>query len=121
MKKEFNKAEYISDYKKNHYKAFKVDLKNEEMESLVKALKTENVTKAEFLRRAIRKECIENNVLYFDRVAKCDWCGKRDIVAVTQYGTSRYNRLICSDCASETEAWHKNLDGTTLNWYRKDN
>lgn len=36
--------------------------------------------------------------LVFDRKHSCDWCGCEEIVAVTQYGTSHYNRLICVEC-----------------------
>ena len=37
--------------------------------------------------------------LSFDRKAKCDWCGQEEICAITQYGTSHYNRLVCAECA----------------------
>lgn len=30
---------------------------------------------------------------------KCDWCGCEERCAVTHYGTSHYNRLICLECA----------------------
>ena len=30
---------------------------------------------------------------------KCDWCGQEERCAVTHYGTSHYNRLICLECA----------------------
>lgn len=37
--------------------------------------------------------------LHFDRRVKCDWCGQTEICAVTHYGTSHYNRLVCLECA----------------------
>lgn len=50
---EFNQKQYIIDYNKEHYKAFKVDLKVEELEELEKILKEKGLTKAQFLREAI--------------------------------------------------------------------
>lgn len=37
--------------------------------------------------------------LNFDRRCHCDWCGQTEICAVTHYGTSHYNRLVCVECA----------------------
>lgn len=37
--------------------------------------------------------------LNFDRKCKCDWCGQTEICAITHYGTTNYNRLICLECA----------------------
>lgn len=37
--------------------------------------------------------------LHFDRRCKCDWCDQVEICAITHYGTSHYNRLICLECA----------------------
>lgn len=37
--------------------------------------------------------------LKFDREAKCDWCGCTEICAITHYGTTNYNRLVCVECA----------------------
>lgn len=37
--------------------------------------------------------------LKFDRKCKCDWCGQTEICAITHYGTSHYNRLVCVECA----------------------
>lgn len=37
--------------------------------------------------------------LRFDRRTKCDWCGQTEICAVTHYGTTNYNRLVCVECA----------------------
>lgn len=45
--------EYKIKYNKEHYKAFKVDLKIEELEELEKLLNSINKTKAQFLRDAI--------------------------------------------------------------------
>ena len=42
-------------YNKEHYKAFKVDLKKEELQELEELLKKENKTKAQFLRDAIKQ------------------------------------------------------------------
>lgn len=51
----FNQKQYIIDYNKEHYKAFKVDLKVEELEELEKLLKEKHKTKAQFLREAIQQ------------------------------------------------------------------
>ena len=37
--------------------------------------------------------------LHFDRRTQCDWCGQTEICAVTHYGTTNYNRLVCLECA----------------------
>lgn len=37
--------------------------------------------------------------LNFDRRVKCDWCGHTEICAITHYGTTHYNRLVCLECA----------------------
>lgn len=47
--------EYIIKYNKEHYRAFKVDLKKEELEALEKKLKEKQLSKAQFLRNAIKK------------------------------------------------------------------
>lgn len=52
---EFNQSKYNQKYNKEHYKAFKVDLKKEELEQLEKLLKEKGITKAQFLRDAIKK------------------------------------------------------------------
>lgn len=118
--KKFNKSKYDIDYRKKHKVQFNVDLNKSEMDTLNTLLKTTNTKKSDFLRKAIRTECKENNILYFDRLAKCDWCGKKDYVSITHYGTSHYNRLICSDCANNIIEYHKTIDGTTPCWYRTD-
>lgn len=51
----FNQQEYIQEYNKKHYKAFKVDLKIEELEQLNELLKKKGLTKAQFLRNSIKK------------------------------------------------------------------
>lgn len=51
----FNQKQYIIEYNREHYKAFKVDLKVEELEELEKLLKEKKITKAQFLREAIQK------------------------------------------------------------------
>lgn len=44
--------------------------------------------------------------LKFDRRCKCDWCGEVEICAVTHYGTTNYNRLICLECACSINCSH---------------
>lgn len=44
----------MKDYNKEHYKAFKVDLKIEELNELESILKQDNISKAHFLRTMIR-------------------------------------------------------------------
>ena len=44
---------YIQEYNRKHYKAFKVDLRIDELQELNQILKKEGLSKAEFLRRAI--------------------------------------------------------------------
>lgn len=46
---------YIQEYNKEHYRAFKVDLKKEELAELEELLKKINKTKAQFLRESIQK------------------------------------------------------------------
>lgn len=41
------------------------------------------------------------DALNFDRIAECDFCGEKTDVAITHYGTSHYNRLVCKECAKE--------------------
>ena len=41
-----------------------------------------------------------NETLNFNRTTRCDWCGKTAKTAITHYGTSHYNRLICKECAN---------------------
>lgn len=53
MKKEFNQKEYINNYKKEHYSAFKVNLKKDEKLELDQLLKKHKLTKTQFLRNAI--------------------------------------------------------------------
>ena len=49
-----NNKEYIKDYNKTHYERFRVYLKPEEMRELEKEIKRLGITKAEFLRNAIK-------------------------------------------------------------------
>lgn len=53
-KKEFNQQQYIKEYNQEHYKTFKVELKKEEKEELDELLKKLGITKASFLRDAIK-------------------------------------------------------------------
>lgn len=117
--KKFNKSKYDMEYRKKHKVQFNVDLNKSEMNSLNEVLKITSTKKSDFLRKAIKKECEENNILYFGKLDNCDWCGKKDYVSVTQYGTSHYNRLICSYCANDIIEYHKTLDGSTPSWYTK--
>ena len=52
--KQFNQQKYIQEYNKSHYKTFKVDLRNEEMEELETILTSLQLAKAQFLRNAIK-------------------------------------------------------------------
>lgn len=120
-KEKFDKSKYDMALRKERKDQFNVDINKSENQSLKELLKVTNTKhKVDFLRRAIRRECQENNVLYFDRLANCDWCGKKDYVSITHYGTSHYTRLICSDCANDIVKYHKTLDGSTPQWYRND-
>lgn len=49
----FNQIKYIQEYNKDHYKVFKVNLKNKELEQLEKYLKSHKLTKAQFLRNIL--------------------------------------------------------------------
>lgn len=49
--------------------------------------------------------------LKFDRKAKCDWCNQEEICAITQYGTSHYNRLVCVECAMSLNAYERAVCG----------
>ncbi len=51
----FNQSKYIKEYNKQHYKAFKVDLKKEELDELENLLNKKGITKAQFLRDAINE------------------------------------------------------------------
>ncbi len=51
---QFNQQKYIQEYNKEHYRTFKVDLKKEDLGELNKLLKENNITKAQFLRNAIK-------------------------------------------------------------------
>lgn len=55
METKFNQKKYIQQYNKDHYKTFKVDLKIEELEELNQLLKKMKLSKADFLREAIRQ------------------------------------------------------------------
>lgn len=54
LNKKFNQSNYIKEYQKQNYKQFKVFLKKEEKEELDKLLKEKNMTKAQFLKNAIK-------------------------------------------------------------------
>lgn len=51
----FNQKEYTIAYNKENYSRFLVDLPKKDKEELDKILKEDNMTKADFLRRAIKK------------------------------------------------------------------
>lgn len=52
--KSFDQNKYQQEYNKKNYSTFKVDLKKEEKEKLDILLATHNLTKATFLRNAIK-------------------------------------------------------------------
>lgn len=52
---------YIQEYNRKHYKAFKVDLRIDELEELNGILKKEGLTKAQFLRKAIADLKLSHN------------------------------------------------------------
>ena len=52
---QFNQSKYIQEYNKAHYRAFKVDLKIEELEELERLLEKKGISKADFLRNAIEQ------------------------------------------------------------------
>ena len=54
-----------------------------------------------------------NPIHNFDRKCKCDWCGQTEICAVTHYGTTHYNRLICVECCMSINQQQKVLLGKT--------
>lgn len=116
----FNKTQYDINYRKQHKVQFNVDLNKDEMDSLKEVLKVMDIKKSDFLRKAIRTSCKENNVLYFDRTAKCDWCNEKKSVAVCQYGTTHYNRLICKDCANDIIEYHKTMDNSIPRWFNQN-
>lgn len=51
----FNQVKYIQEYNKEHYRTFKVDLKQEEMQELETMLTSLHLSKAQFLRNAIKE------------------------------------------------------------------
>ncbi len=53
-------------------------------------------------------------VLKFDGVCKCDWCGQKEICAVCHIGTTNYNRLVCVECALSINQNQRVLDGRNL-------
>lgn len=56
----------------------------------------------------------EENVgerLNFDRKCKCDFCNNIEICAITHYGTTEYNRLVCLECALDLQQREKSLFG----------
>ena len=50
-----NNLEYINEYNREHYRQFKAVIKPDEMEKLEKKLKELKMSKAQFLRNAIRE------------------------------------------------------------------
>lgn len=57
--------------------------------------------------------------LNFDRKAKCDWCGRKQIVSVCHYGTTHYNRLVCPTCAKNINE-HERRFGSSKDYFNKD-
>ena len=116
----FDKKAYDKKYRKQHKSQFNVDLDKDVYEQLNKLLKQNGSTKSSWLNSAIREYFQNANELLFDRTANCDWCGEKKRVALCQYGTTLYNRLICKDCADATIEHHQMLDGSTPCWYRNE-
>lgn len=50
-----NQQAYKQQYSKDHYKAFKVDLRIDELQELNNLIQKEGITKAAFLRKAIQE------------------------------------------------------------------
>ncbi len=62
--KEFNQANYINEYHKNNYKQFKVDMKENEKQELVKLIKENGYnSNREFLLKCIEVLKEKNNPL----------------------------------------------------------
>ncbi len=53
-------------------------------------------------------------VLKFDRVCKCDWCGDNRYCSICHIGTTNYNRLVCLECALSINQNQRVLDGRNL-------
>ena len=49
-------------------------------------------------------------MLSFDRRVKCDYCGHTEICAITHYGTTHYNRLVCLECALSINGREKTIN-----------
>lgn len=60
----FDENKYKREYNKEHYSTFKVNLKKTEKEDLEKLLKKQRMTKASFLRNAIKKFSINYDINY---------------------------------------------------------
>lgn len=62
MKKEFNQAEYIKEYRKKHYSTFNVDMIKEDREKLKKLISENGFSSSrEFLEKCIEIMESENN------------------------------------------------------------
>ena len=57
----FNQAKYIQEYNKKHYKEFRVNMKLEEMQELETMLTSLHLTKAQFLKNAIKELKLSHN------------------------------------------------------------
>lgn len=53
MEVKFDSKKYKMQYNKEHYRAFKVDLKKDELDELETLLNKKGISKAQFLREAI--------------------------------------------------------------------
>ena len=67
-----------------------------------------------------RAMAILSNTLIFDRKVECDFCGKKEVVAICNYGTSHYNRLICPDCAERISRYEKTMFDVNTHWYSEE-
>ena len=70
--KKFDKIKYDMDYRKKHKSQFNVDINKEEKEEIEALLKNNGITKADFLRNAIRKYKSETTsirvYIYMDKI-----------------------------------------------------
>lgn len=70
--KKFDKIKYDMDYRKKHKSQFNVDINKEEKDEIDALLKNNGITKADFLRNAIRKYKSETTsirvYIYMDKI-----------------------------------------------------
>lgn len=54
---------------------------------------------------------MNEQLVFGPRKVKCDFCGCEERCAITHYGTSHYNRLICVECAMSINEKDKLYNG----------